>query len=163
MGNTHPSSPGGSSFGARDVSKPAAALANHSAVSTGSREISATKPSCTALPVVKPNKRNATMYCQRLVLGLGPALSLGTMRNEIRCDRLFCLVSVPSPLSNVPETLGSSPSVPGSSKMKGVYFPSKSVSTFSWTRDHTAARSARKLPVIVNEKCQSCIGQCMDK
>ena len=46
--------------GARVVSTPAAPRASHAAVSAGRRDISATRPSCTADPVVRPNSRIAS-------------------------------------------------------------------------------------------------------
>mmetsp|Transcript_33283 Transcript_33283/g.53289 ORF Transcript_33283/g.53289 Transcript_33283/m.53289 type:complete len:361 (+) Transcript_33283:4339-5421(+) len=144
-----PSNPGGISPGARVFSSPACPCASQSMVAKGSRDTSATSPSCSADPAVSAKSTMATTYCHADVLGLGPALSEGTMRKLTRGPRL--LVPRGSLASYEPD--GEPPSSserkpPGSSSMNGVYFPAKMRSTLSCTFSHTSVRSARKLPLM---------------
>mmetsp|Transcript_14405 Transcript_14405/g.34701 ORF Transcript_14405/g.34701 Transcript_14405/m.34701 type:complete len:427 (-) Transcript_14405:1336-2616(-) len=140
----NPSSPGGSAPSGSVVSNPAAPWASQSIVAAGSCDTSATKPSCSADAVVSPNSAVATKYCHALMSGLGPALSLGTMRKLTRGPR--------SPeRSRAADADPPPPSCPGkasgSSSMNTVYLPLKMRSTPSCVLAHTSARSARRLPL----------------
>ena len=128
------SNPGGR---APSGSSTSPACCNQDIVSGGSLDTSATKPSCTADPTVRPMSTNARRYCHPAVPGLGPARSLGTTRKLTRGPYFESMATSP---------LG--PSSPGgSSSMNAVYSPLNMRSRSACTVSHTLARSVRKLPL----------------